>query len=424
MTRNWLSEARALDEADRLKGFRSRFHLPKNGIYMDGNSLGLASVDALKSLERAAEEWRTRGIGGWLEAAPDWFTYGERIGAAMAPLVGAHPDEVVMTGSTTSNLHTLVATFFTPEGKRRKILADELNFPSDLYALESQICMKGGDPARDLLLAKSADGRTLSEDDLIGMMDETVALALLPGVLYRSGQLLDIRRLTKAAHERGVVIGFDCAHSVGSVAHTLHDDDVDFAFWCSYKHLNGGPGAPAGLFVNRRHFGRAPGLAGWFGYVKERQFDMSITFEHAQSAGGWQMGTPCVLSAASLDGALKLFTEAGILAVREKSLALTGFMIDMVDERLAPLGFKVGTPREPERRGGHVAVEHPEGWRICCALKKKGIIPDFRPPRVIRLAPVALYNTFEDVERTVAALETIVKGREYEAFSAEREAVS
>ncbi len=424
MTRNWLSEARALDEADRLKGFRSRFHLPKDGIYMDGNSLGLASVDALKSLERAAEEWRTRGIGGWLEAAPDWFTYGERIGAAMAPLVGAHPDEVVMTGSTTSNLHTLVATFYAPEGERRKILADELNFPSDLYALESQIRMKGGDPARDLLLAKSADGRTLSEDDLIGMMDETVALALLPGVLYRSGQLLDIRRLTKAAHERGVVIGFDCAHSVGSVPHALHDDDADFAFWCSYKHLNGGPGAPAGLFVNRRHFVRAPGLAGWFGYVKERQFDMSITFEHARCAGGWQMGTPCVLSAASLDGALKLFTEAGILAVREKSLALTGFMIDMVDERLAPLGFEVGTPREQERRGGHVAVEHAEGWRICCALKKKGIIPDFRPPRVIRLAPVALYNTFEDVERTVAALETIVKGREYEAFSAEREAVS
>jgi len=424
MTRNWLHEARALDEADRLKGFRSRFHLLKDGIYMDGNSLGLASVDALKSLEQAAEEWRTRGIGGWLEAAPDWFTYGERIGAAMAPLVGAHPDEVVMTGSTTSNLHTLVATFFTPEEGRRKILADELNFPSDLYALESQIRMKGGDPARDLLLAKSADGRTLDEDDIIGMMDETVALALLPGVLYRSGQLLDIRRLTKAAHERGVVIGFDCAHSVGSVVHALHDDDVDFAFWCSYKHLNGGPGAPAGLFVNRRHFGRAPGLAGWFGYVKERQFDMSITFEHAQSAGGWQMGTPCVLSAASLDGALKLFNEAGIGAVREKSLALTSFMIDMVEERLSPLGFEVGTPRESERRGGHVAVEHAEGWRICCALKKKGIIPDFRPPRVIRLAPVALYNTFEDVERTVAALETIVKGREYEAFSAEREAVS
>lgn len=204
MTRNWLHEARALDEADRLKGFRSRFHLLKDGIYMDGNSLGLASVDALKSLEQAAEEWRTRGIGGWLEAAPDWFSYGERIGAAMAPLVGAHPDEVVMTGSTTSNLHTLVATFFTPKEGRRKILADELNFPSDLYALESQIRMKGGDPARDLLLAKSADGRTLDEDDIIGMMDKTVALALLPGVLYRSGQLLDIRRLTKAAHERGV----------------------------------------------------------------------------------------------------------------------------------------------------------------------------------------------------------------------------
>ena len=424
MTRNWLNEARALDEADLLKEFRSRFHLPQEGIYMDGNSLGLASVDALSALERATEEWRTRGIGGWLEAKPDWFTYGERIGSAMAPLVGAHTDEVVMAGSTTSNLHSLVATFYTPKGERRKILADELNFPSDLYALESQVRLKGGDPARDLLLAKSADGRTLDEESLIALMDETVALALLPGVLYRSGQLLDMRRLAKAAHERGVVIGFDCAHSVGSVPHKLHEDDVDFAFWCCYKHLNGGPGAPAGLFVNRRHFERAPGLAGWYGYVKERQFDMSISFEHSRDAGGWQMGTPGVLSAASLDGALKVFAEAGIDAVREKSLALTGFMIEMVDERLAPLGYEVGTPREPKRRGGHIAVEHPEAWRICCALKKRGIIPDFRPPMVIRLAPVALYNTFEDVERTVSALETIVKGREYEAFSSERSAVS
>lgn len=424
MTRDWLSEARVLDAADPMKGFRGRFHLLKEGIYMDGNSLGLASVDALESLERATEEWRRRGIGGWLDADPDWFSYGERIGAEMAPIVGAHPDEVVMVGSTTSNLHSLVATFYEPKGERRKILADELTFPTDLYALESQVSIKGGDPSRDLLLARSADGRTLDEGDIIDMMDGTVALVMLPGVLYRSGQLLDMRRLTKAAHERGIPIGFDIAHSVGSVPHRLHDDDVDFAFWCTYKHLNGGPGSPAALFVNRRHFGRAPGLAGWYGYVKERQFDMSITFEHAHSAGAWQMGTPGVLSAASLDGALKLFKEAGIDAVRKKSLALTGFLIEMVDERLAHLGYEVGSPRDPERRGGHVAVEHDEGWRICCALKKRGIIPDFRPPRVVRLAPVALYNTFEEVERTVTALAEIVEGREYEAFSTKRDAVS
>lgn len=424
MTRDWLSEARALDAADPMKGFRGRFHLLKEGIYMDGNSLGLASVDALESLERATEEWRRRGIGGWLDADPDWFSYGERIGAEMAPIVGAHPDEVVMVGSTTSNLHSLVATFYEPEGERRKILADELTFPTDLYALESQVSIRGGDPSRDLLLARSSDGRTLDEGEIIDMMDETVALVMLPGVLYRSGQLLDMRRLTKAAHERGIPIGFDIAHSVGSVPHRLHDDDVDFAFWCTYKHLNGGPGSPAALFVNRRHFGRAPGLAGWYGYVKERQFDMSIKFEHAHSAGAWQMGTPSVLSAAALDGALKLFNEAGIDAVRKKSLALTGFLIEMVDERLAHLGYEVGSPRDPERRGGHVAVEHDEGWRICCALKKRGIIPDFRPPRVVRLAPVALYNTFEEVERTVTALAEIVEGRKYEAFSTKRDAVS
>ena len=424
MTRDWLSEARVLDAADPMKGFRGRFHLLKEGIYMDGNSLGRASVDALESLERATEEWRRRGIGGWLDADPDWFSYGERIGAEMAPIVGAHPDEVVMVGSTTSNLHSLVATFYEPEGERRKILADELTFPTDLYALESQVSIRGGDPSRDLLLARSSDGRTLDEGEIIDMMDETVALVMLPGVLYRSGQLLDMRRLTKAAHERGIPIGFDIAHSVGSVPHRLHDDDVDFAFWCTYKHLNGGPGSPAALFVNRRHFGRAPGLAGWYGYVKERQFDMSIKFEHAHSAGAWQMGTPSVLSAAALDGALKLFNEAGIDAVRKKSLALTGFLIEMVDERLAHLGYEVGSPRDPERRGGHVAVEHDEGWRICCALKKRGIIPDFRPPRVVRLAPVALYNTFEEVERTVTALAEIVEGREYEAFSTKRDAVS
>jgi kynureninase len=416
--------ARRLDEADGLKHFRSRFHIPDGTIYLDGNSLGLASVDALASLEKAASEWRSKAIGGWLDAEPDWFSCGERIGAAMAPLVGAAPDEVVMVGSTTANLHSLVATFFRPEGKRRRILADELNFPSDLYALASQIALRGGDPETDLILARSADGRTLDEDSLIALMDETVALVLLPAVLYKSGQLLDMARLTEAAHERDIVIGFDCAHSVGAVPHRFDDDDVDFAFWCTYKHLNGGPGAPAGLFVNRRHFFRDPGLAGWFGYVKERQFDMALHFDHARSAGGWQMGTPPILSAASLEGALSLFAEAGIEAVRAKSLALTDFLMDLADSRLAPLGFTVGTPREAARRGGHVALEHDEGWRICQALKGRAIIPDFRPPRVIRLAPVALYNSFDEVERTVTALERIIRSGEHETFPAERDAVS
>ena len=417
-------EARRRDGADPLARFRGRFHIPPGTLYMDGNSLGLASEDALASLERAAASWRDLGIRGWLEAKPDWFTYGERLGAKMAPLVGAFPDEVVLVGSTTANLHSLAATFYRPQGTRRRILADELNFPSDLYALASQVRLHGGDPERDLILARSADGRTLDEEALIALMDDTVALAVFPSVLYRSGQLLDLRRLAEAAHRRGIVIGFDCAHSAGAVPHRLHDDDADFAFWCTYKHLNGGPGSPAGLFLHRRHFGREPGLAGWFGTVKERQFDLALDFEHQPSAGGWQMGTPCILSAAALDGALDLFAEAGMESVRAKSLELTGFLLDQAEARLTPLGFRAGTPREPERRGGHVALEHPEGWRICCALKARGIVPDFRPPQVVRLAPVALYTTFEEVERTVAALEEIVRNREYEAFPAARAAVS
>ena len=421
------AKAEFLDARDSLRTFRERFVIPQGRIYMDGNSLGLPPRESIEGVLRVLDEWKTLNIDGWLEGRIPWFTLPEEMGRRMAPLVGALPEEVVMSGSTTSNLHSLVLTFYQPEGKRRKILADELNFPSDLYALESEIRLKGGDPAEDLVLARSRDGSTLEESDLIGLMDDTVSVALLPSVLYRSGQLLDMERLTRAAHEKGIFIGFDCAHSAGSVPHRLHEWDVDFAFWCSYKHLNGGPGSPAFLFLNERHFGREPGLAGWFGYVKDRQFDMKIDFEHAKSAGGWQLGTPSVLSAATLEAALKIQEEAGIDRIREKSLQLTDFLIELVDGFLSdrPYGYSVATPREHGRRGGHLAIEHAtEAWRICCALKARGIVPDFRPPSVIRVAPVALYNTFSEVWEVARALKEIIERREYERFPKERSAVS
>ncbi|NLI96891.1 MAG: kynureninase [Synergistaceae bacterium] len=421
------AKAEFLDARDSLRTFRERFVIPQGRIYMDGNSLGLPPRESIEGVLRVLDEWKTLNIDGWLEGRIPWFTLPEEMGRRMAPLVGALPEEVVMSGSTTSNLHSLVLTFYQPEGKRRKILADELNFPSDLYALESEIRLKGGDPAEDLVLARSRDGSTLEESDLIGLMYDTVSVALLPSVLYRSGQLLDMERLTRAAHEKGIFIGFDCAHSAGSVPHRLHDWDVDFAFWCSYKHLNGGPGSPAFLFLNERHFGREPGLAGWFGYVKDRQFDMKIDFEHAKSAGGWQLGTPSVLSAATLEAALKIQEEAGIDRIREKSLQLTDFLIELVDGFLSgqPYGYSVATPREHGRRGGHLAIEHAaEAWRICCALKARGIVPDFRPPSVIRVAPVALYNTFSEVWEVARALKEIIESREYERFPKERSAVS
>jgi kynureninase len=421
------AKAEELDRLDPLRDFKKHFEVPKGRIYMDGNSLGLPAKESIQGVLRVLEEWKTFNIDGWLKGSPPWFTMPEELGRKMAPLVGAQPEEVVMTGSTTSNLHSLVSTFYQPEGKRRKILADELNFPSDLYALASQIRLKGQDPSEDLILAKSRDGNTLDEDDLIALMDETVSVALFPSVLYRSGQLLDMERLTKAAHERGIFIGFDCAHSAGSVPHRLHDWGVDFAFWCSYKHLNGGPGSPAFLFLHRKHFEREPGLAGWFGYVKEKQFDMNITFEHAKSAGGWQMGTPCVLSAATLEAALDIQQEATIEQIREKSLKLTDFLIELIDTFLSdePYCYSIATPREHNRRGGHLAIEHPkEAWRICCALKARNIIPDFRPPRIIRIAPVALYNTFTEVWEVAKALKEIIDHREFEHFHKERSMVS
>lgn len=420
------SRACEMDRWDPLKSFRELFHIPSGTVYMDGNSLGLPPKAAGDALAKTFGEWRDLAIGGWLEGTPPWFHLAEEAGRRMAPLMGASPDEVVMSGSTTVNLHALVSTFYQPSGIRTKIVADELNFPSDIYALAGQVRLKGLDPKEHLVLVRSRDGRTIDEDDIISAFDDRTALALLPGVLYRSGQLLDMERLVKEAHKRDILIGFDCAHSAGALPHRLSDWDADFAFWCSYKYLNGGPGSPAFLYINRRHFGREPGLAGWFGFDKSRQFDMDLEFSHARSAGGWQIGTPPVLSASPLLPSLDIFSRAGMERLRHKSLALTGFLAEILEGTLssAPYGYSVGTPGEEHRRGGHLAVEHPEAWRICQALKKRKIIPDFRPPRVIRLAPVPLYSSFGDVLAVAEALKEIVDGREYEDFSPVRDAVS
>jgi kynureninase len=401
--------ARERDAADPLAAFRDRFYLPGERVYMDGNSLGLLSRDAEASLLHALDQWRTLGVEGWFDAEPPWYWMGERLGALQAGLVGALPDELVVTGSITVNLHALLATFYRPEGRRTKIVADALDFPSDVYALQSWLHLNNLDPAEHLVLVPSRDGRTIDEDDIIQAMDaDDVALVWLPSVLYRGGQLLDIPRLTREAHARGLLIGFDCAHSAGSVPHALHDWDVDFGVWCTYKYLNAGPGAVGTLYVHQRHFDRLPGLTGWWGCDKARQFEMAHTFCQAGVAGAWQISTPSVLGAAALYGSLTMFEEAGIDRIREKSLDLTGYLMYLADEILAPLGIRVGTPREPARRGGHVALEHPDARELTQALLASGVVPDFRAPNVIRLAPVALYTRYVDVWRTVATLREIV----------------
>jgi kynureninase len=270
-----------------------------------------------------------------------------------------------------------------------------------------------------LRLVGSSDGATLNEDDLIAAMTEDVQIALFPAVLYVSGQLLDTARLTREAHRRGLLIGFDCSHSIGAIPHRFDLEEPDFAFWCNYKYLCGGPGATGGLYLNRRHFGKIPGLAGWFGSKKTAQFAMSLEMTPADHAGALQIGTPNILSMAPLQGVLELFAEAGIENIRAKSLRLTEFLIRLVERELEEFGVTIGTPRETRQRGGHVAMRHPDASRLCRALRAAGVIPDFRPPDTIRLAPVPLYTTFSDCAVAIARLATILRDRRYEAIDIE-----
>ncbi|MFX0013191.1 MAG: kynureninase [Promethearchaeota archaeon] len=408
-------EAIQLDSEDPLANFRSRFYIPSDTIYVDGNSLGLLSKDAERSLLRVVKEWKTFGISGWFEGERPWWYFGEDLGAIAAPLVGAEPIEVAATGTTTVNLHSLVSTFYHPDGKKTKILADTLDFPTDIYALQSQIKLKGLDPTQHLVLVPP-NGRFLDEKKIVDYMTDEIALVMLPSALYRSGQLLDIAYLTLEAHERGIPIGFDCSHSVGAVPHYFDKWGVDFAVWCSYKYLNSGPGGTAFLYINKKHFHKEPGLTGWFGYIKEKQFEMQLDFKHTKSAGGWQISSSNILCSAPIEGALAVTLEAGIDRIREKSIKLTTYLIDLVDKLLTgtPYNFEIGTPRDPKQRTGHVAIEHDEAFRITEALKARRVITDFRPPNIIRIAPVALYNSYHEVWQIVQLLKDIIDNQEYE----------
>ncbi|MGD7008763.1 kynureninase [Metabacillus sp. 84] len=418
-----LEYARTLDQSDPLACFRNEFYINEGTIYLDGNSLGLLSKRSERTVHSVLESWKTFGIDGWTEGEHPWFYLPEQLGEQMAPLIGASPEEVIVTGSATANLHQLVSTFYKPSGKRTKIVTDDITFPTDVYALQSQLRLKGYDPETHLVKVKSRDGHTLEAEDLISAMTEDVAMVILSGVQYRSGQILPMDRLTAEAHKRGILIGFDLCHSVGSIPHSLSEWKTDFAFWCTYKHLNGGPGAVGALYVNKQHFGATPGLAGWFSSDKSKQFDMAHELTPADHAGAYQMGTPNILSMAPLLGSLAMFNEAGIEAVRRKSLKMTGYMMDVISHELADFGFTIRNP-EDETRGGHLFIEHAEAARICKALKEEKMIPDFRAPSGIRLAPVALYNTFEEIWLMVQKLKAIMKEETYKKFENKRGVVA
>ncbi len=416
--------AKYMDIQDPIAHMRSRFYLKENELYMDGNSLGLMSKDAEASLYKTLDDWRTLGIRGWTDAEQSWFYMSEKLASLQAPLVGAKQNELTIHSSTTLNLHLLLATFYRPSGNRRKILVDALNFPTDVYAVRSHLEHCGMDVDENLIIVQSDDGLTLDENKLLEYMDETVALVVLPGVLYRSGQCLDMEMLVKAAHKAGAVIGLDLSHSAGAVIHKLHEWAVDFAFWCNYKYFNGGPGAAASLFVHERHLKNGPALSGWFGYRKDKQFALDLDFEPSQTASAWEIGTPHVMSMATLFGSLDQFGKVGMTALREKSLKLTEALIELIDTRLTPFGFSVGTPRDAKRRGGHVALVHPEAARINEAMKASGIIPDYREPNIIRLAPVPLYTRFVDIIDLVNRIEEIMQTQSYKKYENKRGTVA
>lgn len=378
---------------------RDAFLLPP-GIYMDGNSLGPMSLAAQRAIERRMRQWNHQAVGAWEE----WFAAAERLSPALARLVGAHADEVIATGGTTINLHAILAGLYRPEGRRRHIVALAREFPSDLYALRSWTDRYGAELR--LVGSQGADHELVDERDIEAALTGDVALAWLPVVLYRSGQRLDTARLAAAAQAAGALVCLDAAHSIGAMPHDMHREGIDAATWCSYKYLNAGPGAPGGLFLHRRHHDRPPGLPGWWGHHKATQFAMAPTFTPAAGAAAWQTGTPSVLALAGLEGGLAAFEEVGIDAVRERSLALTERLVRRVQTQ-APECERV-TPASFDRRGGHVAFRHPQARAISRALRARGIVPDFRPPDLLRFAPVALYTTDEEVDRTVDALREVL----------------
>lgn len=408
--------AKEMDKLDPLRKVRDRFYVQPDEIYMDGNSLGLASKDAEEALVRMMETWKKEGIKLW----DALFHYAGKLGEMSAPLINANPDEVVITGSTTINIHQCISTLYKPTKERYKILVDDLNFPTDRYAVDSQVRLRGYDPKDAVKVVKSSDGRLIDEAAVIDAMTDDVAMILLPTVLYRSSQIVDMKRVTDAAHERGILIGWDLCHAIGAIPMDFQDIQPDFAVWCTYKYLSAGPGSIAGLYMNRKHFKETPGLAGWWGNKDDTQFELKHEFEHQHDASGWQIGSPSFLAMAPLEGTLTIFNEIGMSKIREKSLNITAYLMYLIDEKLSQYGYTVGNPREDSKRGGHVCLEHDEAYRICKALKEANIIPDFREPNVIRLAPIALYNTYEEVYTLVETLENIIVNKKYEKFSNER----
>lgn len=405
-----LDFAQRCDREDPLAGYRDQFHFPtteegEEYLYLCGNSLGLQPKTTEEYVLQELEDWKKWGVEGHLHARKPWLPYHEFLTEQMASVVGAQHEEVVVMNTLTANLHFMMVSFYRPTSQRYKILIESDAFPSDIYAVESQAKFHGYDPESAVVRMYPREGEvTLRDEDVlehIRAIGDDLALVMLGGVNYYTGQAFDMKSITEAGHEVGALVGFDLAHAAGNLNLNLHDWQVDFGVWCNYKYMNGGPGAIAGAFVHERHLGDAdiPRFNGWWGHDKVTRFKMRDDFDPIPTAEAWQLSNPPILSLAAVRASADMFYKVGMEALTEKSKKLTGYMEFLIDQ-VSDDRFFIITPRSPERRGCQLSIQAKGGDKsLYDQITAKKVIADWREPDVIRVAPAPFYNSFEDVWR-------------------------
>jgi kynureninase len=409
---NSLEYARKSDNNDKLAAYRDQFWFPEyNGrraIYLCGNSLGLQPKAVKDAVEQELNDWRDFAVEGHFKAKNPWFSYHEMFAEPVSRIVGAHPEEVVVMNQLTVNLHLLMTSFYRPTQSRFKIICEAKAFPSDQYALESQVRLHGFDPKEAIIEVEPREGElTIRHNDIIRAIEDagdSLALVLFGGVNYYTGQVFDMMEITESAHKVGAYAGFDLAHAAGNIKLELHNWDVDFACWCTYKYLNSGPGSVAGVYINEKHVKNPeiPRFAGWWGYDKSKRFKMEKGFEPILSAEGWQLSNAPILSMAAHKASIEIFDEVGMDNLLEKSERLTSyleFIIEDINSQITDERFlEVITPKNTRWRGCQLSVvAHGRGKDLFYTMLDEGVITDWREPNVIRMAPVPLYNSFEDI---------------------------
>ena len=416
---NSLDFAKQLDREDPIFYLRKEFHIPtdKDGnewLYFTGNSLGLQPKITKKYIKQELDDWAKFGVEGHFEAKNPWISYHEFLTDTMAKIVGAKPIEVVVMNTLTTNLHLLMVSFYQPTKTKYKIVIESDAFPSDRYAVQSQLAFHGFDPDQALIEWKPRAGEVLLQlEDLEAILDlqgDEIALLLIGGVNYYTGQYLDIKKIADLGHAKDCIVGIDLAHGAGNIQPNLHDSSVDFAAWCTYKYLNSGPGSLSGLFVHEKHAHRKdlPRFAGWWNHNKETRFNMRQPFDVMSGAEGWQLSNPPILSMAAIRASLDIFEKVGMDSLLEKSRKLTGFFEYLINQ-IASDAIKIITPSNPKERGCQLSVQVANADKnLHKKLTENNIITDWREPDVIRCAPVPMYTSFEDVYKMVNVLESLL----------------